>query len=80
MIILRVRRRAATAFAPLLLPIFGSFVLSAAAETSNEQKARVERIENAVLAPCCYTESASRHAAGSRLVSPMLMPSLSSSP
>jgi cytochrome c-type biogenesis protein CcmH/NrfF len=36
-------------------------VRSAAAETTDEQKARVERIEDAVLAPCCYTEPVSRH-------------------
>ena len=61
MIILRVRRRVATPAALLLLALFGPFVRPAAAETPDEQRARVERIENAVLAPCCYTEPVSRH-------------------
>jgi len=36
-------------------------VYAVATETGAEQKARVQRIENAVLAPCCYTEAVSRH-------------------
>jgi cytochrome c-type biogenesis protein CcmH/NrfF len=39
----------------------GLFLDSAAAGTPSEQKARVQRIEDAVLAPCCYTEPVSRH-------------------
>jgi cytochrome c-type biogenesis protein CcmH/NrfF len=35
--------------------------LSAFAETSDQQQARVERLEHAVLAPCCYTESVAVH-------------------
>jgi cytochrome c-type biogenesis protein CcmH/NrfF len=34
---------------------------SAAAGTPSEEKARVQRIEDAVLAPCCYAEPVSRH-------------------
>jgi cytochrome c-type biogenesis protein CcmH/NrfF len=61
-IILCVRGPAATTVALLLFAIFGSFVLSAAAETPDEQKANVEPfIKDAVLAPCTYTESLSRH-------------------
>ncbi|MGP8248060.1 MAG: cytochrome c-type biogenesis protein CcmH [Bryobacteraceae bacterium] len=37
------------------------FALPATVETPDEQKARVQRIEKAVLAPCCYTEPVSRH-------------------
>jgi len=36
----------------------------AAAETPPEQKARVQRLENAVLALCCYAEPVSRHQSG----------------
>lgn len=49
--------RAAT-FAVVLA---GVSAFTAAAETPDEQKARVQRIEDAVLAPCCYTEPVSRH-------------------
>jgi cytochrome c-type biogenesis protein CcmH/NrfF len=54
-LIIRVRGRA-VAPATLLL-----FALSSAAGTPDEQKARVQRIEDAVLAPCCYTEPVSHH-------------------
>jgi cytochrome c-type biogenesis protein CcmH/NrfF len=33
----------------------------ASAETEAAMKARIARLENAVLAPCCYTEPVSRH-------------------
>ena len=51
----------------VILPVLALFALLGfpalwgAAETPEEQKARVERIEDAVLAPCCYTEPVSRH-------------------
>jgi cytochrome c-type biogenesis protein CcmH/NrfF len=35
--------------------------LVAFAETPDQQQARVERLEHAVLAPCCYTESVALH-------------------
>ena len=35
--------------------------LPVAAGTAEQQRARVEQLENAVLAPCCYTEPVSRH-------------------
>ena len=44
-----------------LFGLFGFPALWDAAETPEQQKARVERIEDAVLAPCCYTEPVSRH-------------------
>ena len=43
------------------LALAGVFACSAATGTVAEQKARVQRIENAVLAPCCYMEAVSRH-------------------
>ena len=61
MIVLRVRPRAAKSVALLLWTLSVPFVFSAAAETPDEQRARVERIEDAVLAPCCYAEPVSRH-------------------
>jgi cytochrome c-type biogenesis protein CcmH/NrfF len=39
----------------------GLFASQTAAETPVEQKARVQRIQDAVLAPCCYAEPVSRH-------------------
>ena len=36
-------------------------VSAVATEAGAEQKARAQRIENAVLAPCCYAEPVSRH-------------------
>ena len=51
----------------VILPVLALFALPGfpalwgTAETPEEQKARVERIEDAVLAPCCYTEPVSRH-------------------
>jgi cytochrome c-type biogenesis protein CcmH/NrfF len=39
----------------------GTFVFQAPADTPDERRRRVERIENAVLAPCCYKEPVSRH-------------------
>jgi cytochrome c-type biogenesis protein CcmH/NrfF len=56
-----VQRRTTTFSVLLSLVVFGLFALLAPAETPDEQKARVERIENAVLAPCCYREPVSRH-------------------
>ena len=43
------------------LALAGVFACSAATGTVAEEKARVQRIESAVLAPCCYTEAVSRH-------------------
>ena len=37
------------------------FAFSAAAEMPDKQRSRIHRIENAVLAPCCYKEPVSRH-------------------
>ena len=54
-------RRAATSAVLLGMALAGVFALPATAETPDEQKARVQRIEDAVLAPCCYTEPVSRH-------------------
>lgn len=45
----------------LSLAAAGVLVFHATAETPAEQKARVQRIEDSVLAPCCYTEPVSRH-------------------
>lgn len=45
----------------LTLPIFALLVTPAIGEKLEEQEARIERIEDAVLAPCCYTEPVSRH-------------------
>jgi cytochrome c-type biogenesis protein CcmH/NrfF len=39
----------------------GACAFSAVSQTPDEQKVRIERLENAVLAPCCYTEPVSRH-------------------
>jgi len=39
----------------------GIFAQSASGETGDEQKARIARLGDAVLAPCCYTEPVSRH-------------------
>lgn len=61
MIIHLERRRAVTPAAFLLLALCSQFVLSAAAGTPDQQKVRVQRIEDSVLAPCCYTEPVSRH-------------------
>ena len=41
--------------------VAGLVAFSAAGEAPFEQKARVQQLENAVLAPCCYTEPVSRH-------------------
>jgi cytochrome c-type biogenesis protein CcmH/NrfF len=52
-----------TAIFALVPPIIAAVVLAlpATAETPDEQRVRVQRIEDAVLAPCCYTEPVSRH-------------------
>ncbi|MGQ9635889.1 MAG: cytochrome c-type biogenesis protein [Bryobacteraceae bacterium] len=42
----------------LFLPLLSAPVF---AETAELQQARIERLENAVLAPCCYSEPVSRH-------------------
>jgi len=42
----------------LFLALLPSLVL---AETAEQKRARVERLEYAVLAPCCYTESVAIH-------------------
>ena len=61
LITLPARRQAATPSALLLLALLAAFAGPAPAETPEEQKARIQRIEEAVLAPCCYTEPVSRH-------------------
>ena len=53
--------RAAALAVVLGIALAGVLAFPAAAETAGEQKARVQRIEDAVLAPCCYTEPVSRH-------------------
>jgi cytochrome c-type biogenesis protein CcmH len=45
----------------LLFALSAPFALFSAGGTQDEQKARVQRIEDAVLAPCCYTEPVSHH-------------------
>ncbi len=42
----------------LLLALLPSFSF---AETTEQQQVRVDRLEHAVLAPCCYTESVAIH-------------------
>ncbi len=56
-----VKQRVARRSTRILLIGLGPCLLSAAAETLDEQKARVVRLGDAVLAPCCYTEPVSRH-------------------
>ena len=46
---------------PALLGSFGVFALAAAAKTADDQKAKAQRIEDALLAPWCYAEPVSRH-------------------
>lgn len=41
--------------------LFASLPLLALADSPEWQRARIDRLENAVLAPCCYTEPVSRH-------------------
>jgi cytochrome c-type biogenesis protein CcmH/NrfF len=44
--------------------LIGSLVLLsllASPETPAQQRARIERLEDAILAPCCYAEPISRH-------------------
>ena len=53
--------RAATSAVLLGMALAGVFAFPVTAETPDEQKVRVQRIEDAVLAPCCYTEPVSRH-------------------
>jgi cytochrome c-type biogenesis protein CcmH len=53
--------RVATRAVLLLSALIALPVGAAPAETSGEQQARVQRIEDAVLAPCCYAEPVSRH-------------------
>lgn len=47
--------------AALLIVAAGFLAFPALAGTAEDQKARVQRIEDAVLAPCCYTEPVSHH-------------------
>jgi cytochrome c-type biogenesis protein CcmH/NrfF len=56
-----VKRAIARRSALVLLAVLGLCVVSAAAEPPDQQKVRARRIEDAVLAPCCYAEPASRH-------------------
>jgi cytochrome c-type biogenesis protein CcmH/NrfF len=48
-----------TRFVPILFLAF--LPLLAVAETAEEQQVRVDRLEHAVLAPCCYTEPVAIH-------------------
>jgi len=43
------------------LALFAEFVPSAGVEAPDEQKARVQRVEDPVVAPHCYTKLVSRH-------------------
>jgi len=45
----------------LAMAMAGVFAFPVTAETPAEQKARAQRIQDAVLAPCCYAEPVSRH-------------------
>jgi cytochrome c-type biogenesis protein CcmH/NrfF len=45
----------------LLLSSVATCALPGNAAALENQKSRIERLENAVLAPCCYTEPVSRH-------------------
>jgi cytochrome c-type biogenesis protein CcmH len=47
--------------AAIILSLFCSALGAVAAATTRGQQARIERLEDAVLAPCCYTEPVSRH-------------------
>jgi cytochrome c-type biogenesis protein CcmH/NrfF len=59
----RAGAKCATAFALTVgLALAGVVTGSAATESVSEQKVRRQRIEDAVLAPCCYAEPVSRHA------------------
>jgi len=55
----QVARRFALIFISLIVLV--PCLLSAPTETPDEQRARVGRLADAVLAPCCYTEPVSRH-------------------
>ena len=50
----------------LSLAAAGILVFHATAETTAEQKTRVQRIDDSVLAPCCYTERVSRRQSAGR--------------
>jgi cytochrome c-type biogenesis protein CcmH/NrfF len=55
-------KRAANRSIVLLLSIITAALGEAAdVELTKERRARIERLENSVLAPCCYTEPVSRH-------------------
>ena len=45
----------------LAMAVAGVCVLPAPAQTPDDTKARIQRIEDSVLAPCCYAEPVSRH-------------------
>ena len=45
----------------LILNSSANFALLANATPTDDQQARIERLQDAVLAPCCYTEPVSRH-------------------
>lgn len=45
----------------LWMLLLTSLPLLALADISEQQRTRIDRLENAVLAPCCYTEPVSRH-------------------
>lgn len=45
----------------MLISSLTLLTLIASAETPKQQPARIERLENALLAPCCYTQPVSRH-------------------
>jgi cytochrome c-type biogenesis protein CcmH/NrfF len=51
----------AAAAVTLGLALAGLLACSPATDNGSEQKVRAERIQGALLAPCCYTEPVSRH-------------------
>jgi cytochrome c-type biogenesis protein CcmH/NrfF len=45
----------------LILNSLAAFALPGNAADVDDQRARIERLQDSVLAPCCYTEPVSRH-------------------
>jgi len=56
-----VHGRAAMGSLALGMALAAAMAFPAASEVRDGQQARIQRIEDAVLAPCCYTEPVSRH-------------------
>lgn len=45
----------------ILGALLGNAILTCAADPTPQQREKIQRLENAVLAPCCYSETVSRH-------------------